>query len=327
MQQILKDIKSYINEKGSDRQLLAIVQVAKARLYIKKTGNFEKSCRIVASVVRAIADEKTLDIYDIQILALTAYTTDNLSLVNYLIERIEPILEDEAIKNPRVNLIREELYYNFTYSLFVMNYKSWKNPNPDNALKQLFIFYVEKAIKLALDTNYMLHYDVLLLRQALFLKNMSGVNKQLKIITESKDEGYIELANREANEYKAVVHGELDEKAFIKQVADNIKVQRVINGLSVERLSELTGISVSSLAQMERGERNIYIGKLYTISKVLGIDLDVLMRIKDTSYKEQKDMLLNDVFTSASSLSIDKLECLVNIIAVMKQYLADRRYC
>lgn len=56
---------------------------------------------------------------------------------------------------------------------------------------------------------------------------------------------------------------------FLKQIGAKIKAARKANKLSLERLSELSGIDMSNIWFIEKGQRNVHILTLKAIADVL----------------------------------------------------------
>jgi transcriptional regulator with XRE-family HTH domain len=55
--------------------------------------------------------------------------------------------------------------------------------------------------------------------------------------------------------------------------AENIRIQRLKQGLSQEALAELANLHRTYIGSVERGERNISIDNMEAIAKALGVSL------------------------------------------------------
>lgn len=71
----------------------------------------------------------------------------------------------------------------------------------------------------------------------------------------------------------------------IKNVSEKIRNIRQSQELTLERLSNLTGISISMLSMIERGEANPSIGSLIAISKALNISMSELFEFENHNSK------------------------------------------
>ncbi len=67
-------------------------------------------------------------------------------------------------------------------------------------------------------------------------------------------------------------------KRFLKIIGNNVKFTRKDNGLSQEKLAELTGYSRNYIGMIERAEANPPIDTLCKIAKILKIEPEKLFR-------------------------------------------------
>ena len=70
----------------------------------------------------------------------------------------------------------------------------------------------------------------------------------------------------------------MTDKNRLKNLGINIKSERLRRNISQEKLAELTNISRNSVSLIETGKINPTILKVVDIAKVLGIDLNVLLK-------------------------------------------------
>ncbi len=59
-----------------------------------------------------------------------------------------------------------------------------------------------------------------------------------------------------------------------------VKYERDKRGISQEKLSELSGVGITTVGMLERGEGNVTIKNLLKIAKVLELDLGILTDFK-----------------------------------------------
>lgn len=100
-----------------------------------------------------------------------------------------------------------------------------------------------------------------------------------------------------------------------KKLGKRIREERLRLNLTQEHLSEEIGISTAYLGQIERGERNITLDKLITLTNRLGVTVDFLLNDYVTVANEdlyQKIML--QLFDGRSK---KEKELAVNIVRLL----------
>lgn len=65
----------------------------------------------------------------------------------------------------------------------------------------------------------------------------------------------------------------MSNKEFLTVMGGKIRAARKAAGISLESMGELTGIDMSNLSFLERGQRNCHILSLKAIADVLGADI------------------------------------------------------
>ncbi|WP_042198144.1 helix-turn-helix domain-containing protein [Paenibacillus camerounensis] len=75
-------------------------------------------------------------------------------------------------------------------------------------------------------------------------------------------------------------------EAFAKKVGEKIRVLRVEQGLSQEKLGELAELNSNYIGQIERGEKSISVFTLKKIAEGLSLSLEQLFRIVDPADRE-----------------------------------------
>ncbi|MBT2289500.1 helix-turn-helix transcriptional regulator [Paenibacillus albidus] len=75
-------------------------------------------------------------------------------------------------------------------------------------------------------------------------------------------------------------------EAFVKKVGEKIRVLRVEQGLSQEKLGELAELNSNYIGQIERGEKSISVFTLKKIAEGLSLSLEQLFRIVDPADRE-----------------------------------------
>lgn len=71
----------------------------------------------------------------------------------------------------------------------------------------------------------------------------------------------------------------MDNEEALK-LAYKVKYERDKMGISQEKLSELSGVGMTTIRSLERGVGNITVNNLLKIAKVLNLDLGILTNFK-----------------------------------------------
>lgn len=71
-------------------------------------------------------------------------------------------------------------------------------------------------------------------------------------------------------------------------LGQRVKAARIVRGLSQERLSDISGVSIKHIANIEKAKCNPSIEKLVMVAGALGVSLDALL--KPPSEQEQKEI-------------------------------------
>lgn len=78
-------------------------------------------------------------------------------------------------------------------------------------------------------------------------------------------------------------------------VGPNLRKIRQDKEFTIERLSELTDISVSTITQMEQGGRNLSMKNLYVLMDVYGVDANVILGIHEVKNEDSIDERLDQL--------------------------------
>lgn len=66
-------------------------------------------------------------------------------------------------------------------------------------------------------------------------------------------------------------------QARLRELGDRIREERTRQGLSQEQLAQRAGLHRTYVGSVERGERNISVGSLYTLADELGVTVAKLV--------------------------------------------------
>lgn len=100
-----------------------------------------------------------------------------------------------------------------------------------------------------------------------------------------------------------------------KKLGKRIREERLRLNLTQEHLSEEIGISTAYLGQIERGERNITLDKLITLTNRLGVTVDFLLNDYVTVANE--DLYQKIMLQLFDGRSTKEKELAVNIVKLL----------
>lgn len=70
------------------------------------------------------------------------------------------------------------------------------------------------------------------------------------------------------------------ESAFKKLLGDKIRITRIDLGISIEKLSQISNISIENLTQIEDGTLSVHLTDFVSITKSLNVDPSILVDFK-----------------------------------------------
>ena len=100
-----------------------------------------------------------------------------------------------------------------------------------------------------------------------------------------------------------------------KKLGKRIREERLRLNLTQEHLSEEIGISTAYLGQIERGERNITLDKLITLTNRLGVTVDFLL--SDYVTVANEDLYQKIMLQLFDGRSKKEKELAVNIVRLL----------
>lgn len=100
-----------------------------------------------------------------------------------------------------------------------------------------------------------------------------------------------------------------------KKLGKRIREERLRLNLTQEHLSEEIGISTAYLGQIERGERNITLDKLITLTNRLGVTVDFLL--SDYVTVANEDLYQKIMLQLFDGRSKKEKELAVNIVKLL----------
>ncbi len=106
----------------------------------------------------------------------------------------------------------------------------------------------------------------------------------------------------------------MDELNWI-DIAARLKALRTANKITIERLSEIIGVSTSFVGLVERGSCGISIDNLYKLSQVFGVSVDYILTGTDTVTSTNRFDTLNAALFDYTD---DEIQFLLDLAKFMK---------
>lgn len=69
----------------------------------------------------------------------------------------------------------------------------------------------------------------------------------------------------------------MDKKTLLKRFGKNVKIERIKQDLTQEKLAEIMNVSQNYVANIEGGKANMSLGKVLELANYLNIDISVLL--------------------------------------------------
>lgn len=82
-------------------------------------------------------------------------------------------------------------------------------------------------------------------------------------------------------------------------LGQRVRAARIVRGLSQERLSDISGVSIKHIANIENAKCNPSIEKLVMVVRALGVSLDAMLNPPSEQEKEELQEI-TDLYASCS---------------------------
>lgn len=104
-------------------------------------------------------------------------------------------------------------------------------------------------------------------------------------------------------------------------LGQRVRAARIVRGLSQERLSDISGVSLKHIANIEKAKCNPSIEKLVMVARALGVSLDALLN--PPSEQEKRDIQeITDLYVSCSK---EKQRILLATVRTLGSELLEAR--
>jgi transcriptional regulator with XRE-family HTH domain len=111
----------------------------------------------------------------------------------------------------------------------------------------------------------------------------------------------------------------METKAFLKAIGDKIRLVRKAQGMSQEKLAELSGLHPSFISYVETGKTNASIVNLYGIANALNVPLHDLLQFPSGKGTKKLDIETTEIISKLRSLDKKKQE---SFLTAAKCFLA-----
>ncbi len=72
----------------------------------------------------------------------------------------------------------------------------------------------------------------------------------------------------------------MDKKALLKKFGKNVKIERIKNDWTQEKLAEILDVNTNYIACIECGRQNMSLGKILELANALDVEIDVLLNFR-----------------------------------------------
>ncbi len=73
----------------------------------------------------------------------------------------------------------------------------------------------------------------------------------------------------------------MDKTTLLKKFGKNVKIERIKKDLTQEQLAEIMNVSQNYIANIERGQANMSLAKIYELSKFIGVKIEKLINFSE----------------------------------------------
>jgi transcriptional regulator with XRE-family HTH domain len=114
---------------------------------------------------------------------------------------------------------------------------------------------------------------------------------------------------------------QIDEDLLYREVGARLREQRMLVGLTQERLAERSGISRASIAIIERGKQRSPLHVLYRLCAALDIETASLIPLnKEVGEKQPLSMVITDEMMTSLPRTVETVERLRRILEEREDY-------
>jgi len=280
-------------------------------------NDFEKSCEIVAPILKRADTQDELNLVDIRIITVAVGHTKNYK--QSILIGAKLLRDLEKYKNhPRYRRIKMAIHSNIASRLRYAKYHDddVNDVSVYEELKKEFLIHIERAIELCKKEGFKSALGTNTVRKGLFLGDFDLVEKGLELIKENGNDTSYEMASVEVNEYKAFIKFPVTIPQLKAIIGKNIKIQRKANRIRCEELADMLGISGSTLRHIERGYKATNLSILFKLSGYLKVSIDTFFHdaSKESPLRDKNALELNEISTITSKLNDKELKAAVIVL-------------
>ena len=103
-----------------------------------------------------------------------------------------------------------------------------------------------------------------------------------------------------------------------KEISKRLKDLRIKNKITIERLSEIIGVSTSFVGLVERGDSGISVDNLYKLSCVFAVTMDYLLTGELEGSVQTTQQKFSNLTTALADYSDKEIDFLIDISKFLK---------
>lgn len=73
----------------------------------------------------------------------------------------------------------------------------------------------------------------------------------------------------------------MNKELLLKKFGKNVKIERIKQDLTQEKLAEIMGVSQNYIANIECGKANMSLAKVFELSTYLNVNIEILLKFQD----------------------------------------------
>jgi len=103
-----------------------------------------------------------------------------------------------------------------------------------------------------------------------------------------------------------------------KEISKRLKELRIKNKITIERLSEIIGVSTSFVGLVERGDSGISVDNLYKLSCVFAVTMDYLLTGESEGSVQTTPQKFSNLTTALADYSDKEIDFLIDMSKFLK---------
>ena len=267
---LIDHLEVYLEKHESDRQLELVLHLLTSRRKDHISNDFVNTCETTAPIINFLQAIPDWDFFEIGILASAIGHIESYSLTVGLMQKALDIINSKFAKEERCEGTKLQFFYNIT--LRQLRAKYYDNVDPEE-LQKMFDQYINSAISICEEKNFITYRTVLLTRKAIFDENADDILECIAALKDTGDQEWLNTTSDEVVEYCRHLGKKITVNLKNFMVGHQIKKRRKELNLSTMDLAEAIGANQTVVNEFERGGRGVSGKRLFLIAKVLKVEM------------------------------------------------------